>query len=120
MTKGQSFSSSLQVCYPQPCILVTKKKDTKQGVKTSEGRTNPKQRERQEKFDCHLIRTASQSTASKGKTFHFGPCALDGEYNRSKLKKRLICSAVALIITLLRLIQELETSEITTRSDIEH
>ena len=35
-------------------------------------------------------------------------------------RKRRICSAVALITTLLRLIQELETSEITTRSNSEH
>ena len=35
-------------------------------------------------------------------------------------KKRRICSAVALITTLLRLIRELETLEITTSSKIEH
>ena len=57
-----------------------------------------------------MIRTASKSAAaSKGKIFYFGPCALGG-----------FCSAVALVITLLRLIQELETSEITTRSNSEH
>ena len=47
-----------------------KKKKTKQGVKTSEGRTNSKQKERREIVDCHLIRTASKSAAaSKGKSF---------------------------------------------------
>ena len=65
------------------------KKNTKQGVKTSEGRTNPKQKECQETFDCHLIRTASKTgAASKEKTFYFGQFALNGEYNRSKLKKK--------------------------------
>ena len=59
-------------------------------------------------------------SASKEKTFYFGQCALNGECNQSEQKKRRICSAVALITTLLRLIQELETSEITTRSNSEH
>ena len=41
----------------------------KQGVETSKRQTKPKQKEHQETFDCHLIRTASKTAAaSKGKT----------------------------------------------------
>ena len=55
---------------PTTIILVTTKKNTEQGVKTSEGRRNSKQKERREIVDCHLIRTASKSAAaSKGKSF---------------------------------------------------
>ena len=54
-----------------------KKKNTKQGVKTNEGRTNSKQKECREIVDRHLIRTASKSAAvSKGKSFILAPVLL--------------------------------------------
>ena len=49
------------------------------------------------------IRTTSKNAAASKEKTLFGLWALDGEYDWSKLEKRRICSAMALITILLRL-----------------
>ena len=90
MTKDQSFSSSLQLCHPQLSIVVTKKKKIRNKVskQVRDGRIQNRRNVRKHFTAIWKELLRKLLLLRKKKQIYFGQCALNGEYNRSKLKKK--------------------------------